>query len=655
MRKHAAAIGAVLALVFGTTPGVLGSNPSSGTLSFAHPALTWTNSVPMFGTAPALRRLTCNLVINCDDFSLTLDRGTNTQSVADFKLTVSPGSSMQIVYYPPGCDVTPTNTCYQAGGSDVRLIGPVNGHYTIRVTCTTCINASYTIAATLTQSSAAHLAAAGAASLTWSGASLPATGNTAFGEPSISINTLGHVIVNTFGPTVWISHDNGKTFTGPTVVDPTCNAVSGDADALVAFDDTYYVDNLCTAGPTNLSFSSSDGGKTWNSSKANLPTPAGTDSDRPWYGTDPKNPGVVYLSYHDFEGPNIWVLKSTDRGNTFPQAIPITLVPPASNYLDTGLANTTSRPIVDPVDPNTVTVLYAGNTAVVSATASPLNQDFDLNQFYMAQSHDGGITWTSTKLLDAGQTGGQDNTVAHEFPQATIDSAGNIYLVYSYRLGGHTQTHIEMGLIKHGTTTLEGPWQVDQGGLGANVFPWAAAGDPGMVDITWYGSTANDNNDTSAQWSEMFAQTLDALAASPHFAQSRVSGNQPIHSADICLAGTLCLATGGNRNLADFQGVDVDRCGYAEAVWTDDHTGAGLTMLARQSSGRNIRPSVCPQSGPSVAQKGSEKTTSRVLASHQKRGKTLPGTGVGYGLFGLVLIGASALIWALTRSRDRVR
>src|SRR5207248_703839 len=158
----------------------------------------------------------------------------------------------------------------------------------------------------------------------------------------------------------------------------------------------------------------------------------------------------------------------------------------------------------------------------------------------MARSTDGGLTWANTKLLDAGQTAGQDNTVAHEFPNASIDSAGNIYLAYSERLGNQTQTHIMFAVLPRGSTHMNRPVQVDSG-TGANVFPWIAAGEPGMVDVSWYGALSKDNNNAKSAWSEMFAQTLTGLSAHPTFTQSNVSGTAPMHQADICLAGTLCL------------------------------------------------------------------------------------------------------------------
>ncbi len=64
---------------------------------------------------------------------------------------------------------------------------------------------------------------------------------------------------------------------------------------------------------------------------------------------------------------------------------------------------------------------------------------------------------------------------------------------------------------------------------------------------------------------------------------SRVGGIA--HRTDICLAGTLCAVTGGNRNLADFLGLTVDAKGLAQIVWTDDiELKPGVTRYAEQTS-----------------------------------------------------------------------
>jgi hypothetical protein len=602
-RRRAAAARVPLALVsLALLVGVTGeSSPAgaatpAGTLTAPSSSVTWHESAAMTGSAPARRDALCAAPTHpCDDFNLTIDRGTQADTQVDIVVTPSAGNDMSIAIYPPGCPSGPTNpaACYMLYGPTVTILSPANGTYLIRMTCTTCAAATYAAAATLGPLKPFNLPAAGDQSFKWVGQQLAADATTPAGEPGISINKLGHVIVNSFGPTVWISTNDGATFGKPILtVDPICFEVSGDADAVVADDDTYYAANLCTAGPTNFSYSSTDGGKTWNPGAAGLPDlPGTTDSDRPWYALDPTDPAVLYFSYRDFAGPNIWVNKSVDHGKTWLQHVPITLGAP--NFVDTGVATTSVRPLVDPTDPNTVIVFYTSNTAAKSALAPPTNDDFDLTQIFMAKSTDGGKTWANTLLFDAGATHGLDNTVAHAFSSAAIDSAGNAYVVFAERLGDRTETHIEYFAVPKGSTATVHPVQVDQGGLGANVFPWVAAGDAGRVDVTWYGSPAADNNDPAAQWSEMFAQTVNGLDAAPRFVQSRVSGNKPMHAADICLAGTLCLVTGGNRNLADFQMVGIDRCGIAQLVWTDDSRGTGYTMHARQTGGVSLRPAAC--------------------------------------------------------------
>jgi hypothetical protein len=580
------------------TPLAQAQTARTANVNASTPSATWTESAPMSGSAPSRRNTTCQAPSHpCDDFTLVIDRGTSTAVAVTIDLTPSANAGMSILLYPPGCDSAPSAaTCYSVYGTKATLVGPTNGTYLVRMACTSCANATYSAKATLAAFTY-NLPATGDQKFAWANQELPVNPTTtSFGEPGISINKLGHVIVNSFGPTVWISTDDGKTWPKPLEsVDSTpCTALSGDADAVVSSDDTYYADNLCLPGPTNLSYQSRDGGKTWNASQGNLPNLPGaaTDSDRQWYGLDPSDPNVVYFSYHDFAGPNIWVNKSTDHGNTFTQQVPITLGAP--NFVDTGPGNTSSRPLVDPSDPNTVIVFYTSNTAIKSATAPPTNQDFDLTQIFIARSTDGGKTWTNTKLYDAGAApNGSDNTIAHEFSSSAIDSAGNAYVVFSQRQGDGTQTHIRFFEVPKGSVAPVTPVQVDSGGLGANVFPWVAAGDPGRVAITWYGSTAQDNNDINAQWSQMFAQTLNGTAAAPTFTQSRVSGGTPMHAADVCLAGTLCLVTGGNRNLSDFQMVAVDPCGMAEMVWANDAAGGGRTDFSRQTAGPSLYVNGC--------------------------------------------------------------
>jgi hypothetical protein len=107
------------------------------------------------------------------------------------------------------------------------------------------------------------------------------------------------------------------------------------------------------------------------------------------------------------------------------------------------------------------------------------------------------------------------------------------------------------------------------------------------------------------------APTAQLVRVSPH----------PMHYDDVCLEGTGCITVQGNRNLADFFQVKMDRTGAAEVIYDDtsnglvqpgftpgnlqlvDHAGAPVVTLARQSSGTGLLgsavhgPSSTPTSG----------------------------------------------------------
>jgi hypothetical protein len=501
------------------------------------------------------------------------------------------------------------------------MLNPANGTYTIQVACYVCTSSTYTATAGLSDFFYT-LPAAGYTKFGFVNTQLGSkdqNGNpTSYGEPGIWINRSGNEIVNTFGPTVWLSHDSGSTWSGAydlLAQDVLCpQGYSGDADAVIGNDNTYYADNLCVgtgAGSNNDSFSNVQGGapSAWTG-----PYEAGTNVDRQWYTPDPTAPGVVYMQFHDLSGPNINVLKSSDGGHTFACPVtglvnatscPVTATPVSNvingNYVYTSLGNVTGRSVIDPTNPLRVYVPYADNSSTNGVTAS--TPDFDLNRLRIAVSSDGGHTWAAdanpagTPVLNANQAfpydGVDDNTVGHNFPFLTADTSGNLYLLFSLRLGNSTQTHLYLISSTNQGVSWSTPVQVDQG-TGSNLMPWIAAGSPGHVVVAWYGSLANDFNDTSAAWSEMFSESSNALSATPTFTQANISGTTtPVHVGDICELGLNCTLTGGNRDLADFEMIAVDPCGFAQPVWTDDHSGTGFTIAGRQTGGTTAYTTTC--------------------------------------------------------------
>ncbi|MDQ1711119.1 MAG: hypothetical protein QOE45_569 [Frankiaceae bacterium] len=423
-----------------------------------------------------------------------------------------------------------------------------------------------------------QLPARGDQSFGWRVQTLPHTGD--YGEPSI-FTSRGLTVVDTFGPTVWTSANHGKSWTlvKPEKVDST-GCPSGDADHTILGDGSILADNLCLAGPSNLLYRSTDKGRTFHPAGAAdaVPGEAGIDSDRQWLAADPYNPKVVYMSYHDLAGPNIWVARSTDGGTTWPQRVPVTAFTPTA-FADAQGGNTSARPIVG--REGDVFVTYAYSDPVTSNTASPKEPDFVLRKIGIAISHDDGLTWTNVVAYDGTA---QKARVGHPFTTAAMDPAGYLYVAFSQRLEPSKRTGIYMIRSANLGKTWTKPILVSAPANGSNVMPSIVAPRPGVVDFAYYATRVPDFDSKAGEWAIEFTQTKNAFSGSPKFVHSRIGG--VAHYKDICLAGTLCLATGGNRNLADFLGLTVDAQGLAQVVWTDDADDGDTTMYAEQTKQR---------------------------------------------------------------------
>ena len=222
------------------------------------------------------------------------------------------------------------------------------------------------------------------------------------------------------------------------------------------------------------------------------------------------------------------------------------------------------------------------------------------------------------------------------FTVASLDSARNLHVVWAVDpTNGDPalrQVYVSAASAASGWTHWTKPVRVSDASTGTgdavNVFPWIKAGGAGRADAVWYGS--NKNVDPSSQsgqaWNVFMAQVVfptDSTGAitgrAPSVALVKVTPH-PMHYNDICLQGTGCIESQGNRNLADFFVVNIDRSGAAEIVYDDtsnglvqpgftptgnqtvDHAGAGVVTVARQSSGLGLFGS--PVSGPSNAPVG---------------------------------------------------
>jgi hypothetical protein len=179
-------------------------------------------------------------------------------------------------------------------------------------------------------------------------------------------------------------------------------------------------------------------------------------------------------------------------------------------------------------------------------------------------------------------------TTGQDFSPITIDSSGNLYLVWS-------QAPVDSSGQIDGPSTIFLATSSDQGktwtppinvsshipNLKTNLFPWVAAGSRGRADIVWYGtptlgSCPNQpcgSSSISGVWNVYMAQTLNAVKSTgsanpaPTFTTTKVSEYSP-HFGAICTMGIGCT-TGGDRGLLDFLQVQADPSGAADVVWSD--------------------------------------------------------------------------------------
>ena len=156
-------------------------------------------------------------------------------------------------------------------------------------------------------------------------------------------------------------------------------------------------------------------------------------------------------------------------------------------------------------------------------------------------------------------------------------------------------------------TAWSTPKVISSAPAAVNVFPWAQAGGPGILDVAWYGTdqtlaqlgTAGPSAKSGQAWQLFFDQVTTAAGDAPASHQV-IAAQHPMHYNDICLLGTLCISGAGNRNQADFFKLVIGPDGRARIIYTDssnrlsqtvgmdtaaDHQGAALDTVVTQETG----------------------------------------------------------------------
>jgi hypothetical protein len=482
------------------------------------------------------------------------------------------------------------------------------------------------------------------------------------GEPDIAIDAQGRVFVS--GPTgtgtqrsTWFgSVDGGQTFrvmaqkTPPNPAIGIAAPAPGGGDTDINFDRSgkqYFTDlyalaclRVAVTGPTNSG--AADQEDIYPGGCAAIP-----GADRQWLAVYDPPPGtlnqsayktaggqtpLVYLEFNNIVGPGPnggaqWN-KSTD-GLTFVNgtADEIPSTGPGVGYSPFG---PDGYPAIDQV---TGKVFQAagcttGNGCVSNGIFLNIGTPDATGMLHFLDAT--GIGQDLTKLIKIADTPtGSPDTL---FSVLSMDSARNLILVWciSSNTPSLRQVFVSAASAASGWKNWTSPVQISDAltstGDAVNVFPWIKAGGPGRADAVWYGSdqSVDPSTQSGQAWNVFMSQVVFPTDSSGGVTGVPLTKTlvkvtpHPMHYNDICLMGTGCIESQGNRNLADFFVITIDQTGAAEIVYDDtsnglvqsvgglvnpsafvDHPGAGVISVARQSSGLGLFGT--PVTGPSNA------------------------------------------------------
>ena len=474
------------------------------------------------------------------------------------------------------------------------------------------------------------------------------------GEPDIAVDPQGRVFNS--GPTgtgtqrsTWFgSVDGGHTFRvmaqksvpSPIMGIPAPGPGGGDTD--IAFDRSgkqYFADlwalacqRVAVTGPVNsgardqenflgCSGSSPGSDRQWFAVYDPSPTTPNQSAYRSAGGQTP----LVYLVWNNLVGPGPnageqWN-KSTDGLNY--SAATAGETPPGNGAMYSPFGGD-GYPAIDQVTGKVFQAAACDTKTCVDPTATTATPglymnigtpDAQGNLHFLDDNGAGGQDLTKLVKIADTPTGSPDTL----FSVLSMDTARNLVVVWTVSSSTPKlrQTWVAASSAASGWQRWTTPVQVSDGstvtGDATNVFPWIKAGGPGRADAVWYGSNLSVDPSThnNQAWNVFMAQVAfptDSTGAITYAAPSsqlvKVTPH-PMHYDDVCLMGTGCIESQGNRNLADFFVVNIDRTGAAEIVYDDtsnklvqppntctvqvaDHCGAGVITVARQSSGLGL-------------------------------------------------------------------
>ncbi len=589
--------GAVLLL--GAPLSALATDPASGTISLDNPRVEFTSGPHFVSNPSATAELVCaDPAVPCDDFALSISLPADILSEYPNALVVSRTSWDDVT---EDYDIYLLNSEGQSAGSaassdnpEIIPFAPSGGEqeYTIRVVPFLVTGTTATTIVTLELGDVAQSGSDGNDGGTVTPpdyvaegigprydvyVSPPEEGNDA-GEPTVGYNPLSK-------NAMFISYTNALRVTFPenleTPLPTSCDArwlnKSGTITQLNTLDPIMTTDqttgrtfNSQLAGANSLFEFSDDDGESWTPGQIGIPN-GGADHQGVVAGPYPANfplggllyPNAVYYCSQSVAAA--FCSRSDDGGQTFGPGFPF-------KNTDCAAGGLHGHPKVAPDG-----TLYIPDS---SQCVLPLGESAEKVVTFV--SEDAGLTYEARPIPQSDGGAGSD-------PSIGLATDGTAYMCYENADG---TTHVAVSGDK-GLT-----WENDkdigaEAGLVATRFPAMIAGDPDRAACFFLGTkTRGPDLDLAFQgvWYPYIATTYDR-GETWHLLN--LTPNDPVQGfGGVGTSGT-------NRNLLDFNDLELDEYGRPLVAWADGCIGgcakdpsqnsfAAKAMMARLSGGKTL-------------------------------------------------------------------
>lgn len=300
--------------------------------------------------------------------------------------------------------------------------------------------------------------------------------------------------------------------------------------------------------------------------------------DRMWLTTIGKS--TVYYAYHDNEISQIWLVKSTDGGETWSEPVPTI---PADMLPQTAALQVTAGNVQGDIvaDPEGRVIIPFLSPTDLAHNAVPMGKP---NGLYVIVTDRDGENPTAHTVFEG------ETDIMGLFPAVATDTKGNLYATWTDKHG------VFLSISRDHGVSWSGPRKISTGAVNrSTVFPFVIAGSEGRVALAWLGSSAATNNDKTAKWIVYFAQSTDALSSTPHWTQV-VASDHVVHTAAVCLDGLTCNVIGGDRRLAEVLQMGLTKDGRVLIAFPDSSNSAigAWSYIAEQRFGPGMYADVTP-------------------------------------------------------------